>query len=117
MRPNANGLVHRLTGLLVLLLLCATALPPTLHGEMDDLACEFGASAGTGAPTLDNGGASGKAAHCEVCHWLQSLRVCQLTNHRLPQPLATVADVAPATSPAVAAPGLPRRPSRAPPRS
>jgi hypothetical protein len=117
MRLHANGLAHRLTGLLVLLLLCATALPPTLHGEMDDLACEFGVGADTGAPALDNGGASGKAAHCEVCHWLQSLRVCQLPDHRLPQPLAAVADVAPATSPEVAAPGLPRRPSRAPPLS
>ncbi len=115
MRLHATRFVQKVTGLLALLLVCVTVLPPTLHGKMDDLACEFGAGSGTGGQTLEARDAEGQLAHCEVCHWLQSVRVGCIVERRLPQPNAIATNVALARRPPVTTPSVPRRPSRAPP--
>lgn len=98
-----------------MVLVCATALPPVLHTDRDDLACEGSALAGDGQPSLRSGGSFDELAHCEVCHWLQSVRACHVVHQRLPrlQPVPSALPMAADLD--VAAPGLPRRSPRAPP--
>lgn len=81
---------RRLAGLLVALLVCATALPPALHADMDDLACEFGAARSAFATHVDANDTHADALHCEVCHWLRSLRVFQAALAPAPLLVATI---------------------------
>ena len=61
-------------GLLVALLIGATALPPALHADMDDLACDFGAARSARTTHFDANDTHANSLHCEVCHWLRSIR-------------------------------------------
>lgn len=115
MRFEPPSIVRRATALVALLLVCATALPPVIHADMDDLACELGAVPGGGRTALEEHGASSQSTHCDVCHWLQSARACFVVHQRLPQLQPVTASVRVTPESDVAAPGLPRRPSRAPP--
>ena len=104
-------------GLLVALLIGATALPPALHADMDDLACEFGAARSARTTHFDANDTHANSLHCEVCHWLRSIRVFESTLSAAPQLVATIDLVDP---PGVARPGSPTvavRSSRGPPLS
>jgi len=81
---------RRFAGLLVALLIGATALPPALHADMDDLACEFGAARSGRATHVDASDTHARALHCEVCHWLRSIRVFEASRAATPQLVATV---------------------------
>ena len=108
---------RRVAGLLVALLVCATALPPALHADMDDLACEFGAARSAFATHVDANDTHADALHCEVCHWLRSIRVFEAALATTPQLVATIAKVDP---PRVARPAtttVAARSSRGPPLS
>ncbi len=83
---------RRLAGLLVALLVGATALPPALHADMDDLACEFGAARSAASIHLDANDTQADSLHCEVCHWLRSVRVFETSLSAAPQ-LATAVDL------------------------
>ncbi len=69
---------RRLAGWLVALLVGATALPPALHADMDDLACQFGAAASARSVHVDANDTRADSLHCEVCHWLRSIRSFEL---------------------------------------
>jgi hypothetical protein len=104
-------------GLLVALLIGATALPPALHADMDDLACEFGAARSARTTHFDANDTHANSLHCEVCHWLRSIRVFEATLSAAPQLVATIDLVDP---PRVARPGsttVAVRSSRGPPLS
>ncbi len=108
---------RRLAGLLVALLIGATALPPALHADMDDLACEFGAARSARATHVDANDTHANSLHCEVCHWLRSIRVFDAALSVTPQLVATIAIVDP---PRVAPPAtatVAARSSRGPPLS
>ena len=77
-------------GLLVALLIGATALPPALHADMDDLACDFGAARSGRATHVDANDTHARAVHCEVCHWLRSIRVFEASRAATPHLVATV---------------------------
>jgi hypothetical protein len=81
---------RRFAGLLVALLIGATALPSALHAGMDDLACELGAARSAGATRVDAGDNHRAPLHCEVCHWLRSVRVFETSRAATPQVVATV---------------------------
>jgi hypothetical protein len=73
-----SDLARRSTGavarLLVLLLTLGTSLPFAIHVDEGHDPCDAPASAGVGATSLHLPGAPVKPQHCEVCHWLRSLR-------------------------------------------
>lgn len=81
---------RRLAGVLVALLVGATALPPALHADMDDLACEFGAARSAYATHVDASDTQADSLHCEVCHWLRSVRVFQAALAPAPLLVATI---------------------------
>jgi hypothetical protein len=81
---------RRFAGLLVALLVGATALPAALHADMDDLACEFGAARSGRAIHIDANDTHARAPHCEVCHWLRSIRVFEASRAATPQVVATI---------------------------
>jgi hypothetical protein len=87
------ALGRRLAGLLVALLVGATALPPALHADMDDLACEFGAATSARTTHVDANDTHADSLHCEVCHWLRSIRTFDVATAGLPVLLETVAAV------------------------
>jgi hypothetical protein len=86
---------RRFAGPLVALLIGATALPPALHAGMDDLACEFGAARSGRGTQLDASDNHRVPLHCEVCHWLRSIRVFEASRAATPQVVATVEVVDP----------------------
>ncbi|HEX7087278.1 MAG TPA: hypothetical protein VF198_13010 [Vicinamibacterales bacterium] len=108
-------LVRRAASVVALVLVCTTALPPVLHTDRDDLACEGSPQAGDDRPSLRSGGSPDELSHCVVCHWLQAARACHVVHQRLPhlQPVPLAPPMA--ADLAVVAPGLPRRSPRAPP--
>lgn len=114
-RVDAVG--QRLAGLLVVLLIGATALPPALHADMDDLACEFGAARSAGTTHFDANDTHANSLHCEVCHWLRSIRVFDATRSAAPQLVATVDSVDPPRVARPASPTVAIRSSRGPPLS
>lgn len=81
---------RRFAGLLVALLVGATALSPALHADMDDLACEFGAARSARATHIDANDTQAGPLHCEVCHWLRSIRVFEAALSATPLLVATV---------------------------
>ena len=106
----------RLAALLIALLVGATALPPALHADMDDLACQFGAAQAR-APHVDANDTHADSLHCEVCHWVRSMRAFEIAHVGTPTSIAGVEAVvfgpAGVASSSPAAPGT----SRAPPLS
>jgi len=108
---------RRLAGLLVALLIGATALPPALHADMDDLACEFGAARSARATHVDANESHAGSLHCEVCHWLRSIRVFETAGASNPQLVATVGAVVVTAVDLVAVDVASPRSSRAPPLS
>ena len=86
---------RRFAGLLVALLIGATALPSALHAGMDDLACELGAARSAGATRVDASDSHRVPLHCEVCHWLRSIRVFEASRAATPQLVTTVEVVDP----------------------
>ena len=84
---------RRLAGLLVALLVGATALPPALHADMDDLACEFGAASSAQKTHADANDRQDDSVHCEVCHWLRSIRTFDVSIASAPAFTRTVARV------------------------
>lgn len=117
MSSRFHRLGRRFAGLLIALLVGGTALPPALHADMDDLACEFGAARSARTPHLDADDTQDDSLHCEVCHWLRSLRVFETA----PAATSTVAEAVDAVEPppviALATVVVTERSSRAPPRS
>lgn len=81
---------RRLAGLLIVLLVGATALPPALHADMDDLACEFGAARSARGAHVDANDSHSDSLHCEVCHWLRSIRVFEAVLAATPHLVATL---------------------------
>jgi hypothetical protein len=108
---------RRLAGLLVALLVGATALPPALHADMDDLACEFGAARSGGAAHFDANDTHPTSLHCEVCHWLRSIRVFEATLGATPELVATIEVVDPPRAARLVTTTVAVRSSRGPPRS
>lgn len=106
---------RRLAGLLVAVLIAATALPPALHADMDDLACEFGAARSAQATHADANDTQDDSLHCEVCHWLRSIRAFDVTLAAAPSRIGTVEPVESADAPRWQASALVVRASRAPP--
>lgn len=109
------SLARRAASIVALALVCATALPPVLHPDSDDLACETGTPSGSGQPSIGTGVSADGPAHCEVCHWLQSVRACHVVHQRLPRLQPVPSSLSAAADLDVGAPGLPRRSPRAPP--
>jgi hypothetical protein len=108
---------RRLAGLLIALLVGATALPPALHADMDDLACQFGAARSAGAVQIDANDTGDDSVHCEVCHWVRSIRAFHVAIAGTPVPVAIVEAVF-AQSPGHAATAyVPAGSCRAPPLS
>ena len=110
-------LSRRFAGLLVALLIGATALPPALHADMDDLACEFGAARSARSTHVDANDTHADSLHCEVCHWLRSIRVFETTYAGTPAPVATIGAVDPLTVETLIPVAASTQSSRAPPRS
>ncbi len=110
-------LSRRFAGLLVALLIGATALPPALHADMDDLACEFGAARSARSTHVDANDTHADSLHCEVCHWLRSIRVFETTFAGTPVLVATVDAVAQPTVETLVSIAASTQSSRAPPRS
>ena len=108
---------RRLAGLLIALLIGATALPPALHADMDDLACEFGAARSARATHIDANDSHANPLHCEVCHWLRSIRVFDAALSVTPQLVATIAIVDPHRVAPPATATVAARSSRGPPLS
>jgi hypothetical protein len=108
---------RRLAWLLVALLIGATALPPALHADMDDLACEFGAARSARAAHLDANDTHDGSLHCEVCHWLRSIRVFEGALSAAPQLVATIDVVDPPKVARLATAVVAVRSSRGPPLS
>lgn len=108
---------RRLAGVLVALLIGATALPPALHADMDDLACEFGAATSSRATHADANDRHSDSLHCEVCHWVRSIRVFETAGASNPQLVATLDVVAVAALDVVTVDLVAARTSRAPPLS
>ena len=79
---------RRLAGWLVALLVGATALPPALHADMDDLACQFGAARSAGAVHVDANETRADSLHCEVCHWVRSIRSFEIPQAGTPAVVA-----------------------------
>jgi hypothetical protein len=74
MHRFVRGTVGALARLLVVLLTLGTSVPVATHGDAGHDPCDAAdlvppARASLHAPTTQ-----GKAQHCEVCHWLRSLR-------------------------------------------
>lgn len=116
-----SSMFHRLgrclAALLVALLIGATALPPALHADMDDLACEFGAARSARATHVEDNDTQDSSLHCEVCHWLRSIRVFETAPAAASAVAEAVAAVAPPPAVALATAVVTARSSRAPPRS
>ena len=93
MSSMVPALGRRLAGLLIALLVGATALPPALHADMDDLACEFGAAQSAQATHADANDSQDDSLHCEVCHWLRTIRTFDLALTGAPAFTATVSTV------------------------
>jgi hypothetical protein len=110
-----HRLGRRVAGLLVALLVGATALPPALHADMDDLACEFGAARSAQAPHLDANDTQDGSLHCEVCHWLRSIRVFDSAAAPVFRAAQAVAAVEPPPAAALAPAVVSARAARAPP--
>jgi hypothetical protein len=108
---------RRLAGLLIALLVGATALPPALHAEMDDLACQFGAARSAGAVHIDANDTAADSLHCEVCHWLRSIRAFHVAVAGTPAPVAIVEAVFARSSEGAATALVPAGSCRAPPLS
>lgn len=106
---------RHLAGLLVALLIGATALPPALHADMDDLACEFGAARSAGTTRIDANDTRADSLHCEVCHWLRSIRVFEAALSATPQLVATIDVVDPPRVAALATTIVATHSSRGPP--
>jgi hypothetical protein len=69
----------RLLAVLVgLSLLGSTALPAALHGEGDDPFCARPLATAQGDASLAAASVGPEAAHCDVCHWLRSLRTIEV---------------------------------------
>ena len=114
-RSNRPG--RRFSALLVVLLIGAAALPPALHADMDDLACEFGAARSARATHLDDNDTQDRSLHCEVCHWLRSIRVFETAPAAASTVAEAVAAVEPPPAVALTTAAATARSSRAPPRS
>ena len=108
---------RHLAGLLVALLVGATALPPALHADMDDLACDFGAARSARTTHFDANDTHANSLHCEVCHWLRSIRVFEATLSAAPRLVATIDLVDPPRVAQPAATTVAVRSSRGPPLS
>jgi hypothetical protein len=87
------ALGRRLAGLLIALLVGATALPPALHADMDDLACEFGAAQSARTTHADANDRQDASLHCEVCHWLRTIRTFDLALTGAPAISVTVTPI------------------------
>ncbi len=108
---------RHVAGLLIALLIGATALPPALHADMDDLACDFGAARSGRATHFDASDTHANSLHCEVCHWLRSIRVFEAALSATPQLVATVDVVDPPRVARLGATAVAVRSSRGPPLS
>ena len=117
MHSRVHLVGRHLAGLLVALLIGATALPPALHADMDDLACDFGAARSGRATHFDANDTHANSLHCEVCHWLRSIRVFEATLSATPQLVSTVDVVDPPRVARLAATAVAVRFSRGPPLS
>jgi hypothetical protein len=106
---------RRLAGLLVALLIGATALPPALHADMDDLACQFGAARSARATHVDANDTQAGSLHCEVCHWLRSIRVFEAAGASVPTLSSIIDAVNPPSVQAAISADLSLQSSRAPP--
>lgn len=93
MSSMVPALGRRLAGLLIALLVGATALPPALHADMDDLACEFGAAHSARTTHADANDSQDTSLHCEVCHWLRTIRTFDLVLTGAPAITATVSTI------------------------
>jgi len=104
----------RLARIAAALLVCASALSPALHVDSDDPFCLPGSSqGGNGAAVSASPQASEQ--HCEVCHWLRSLRTLDATDAGLTTGLGVQAAPSPSDCAAGDPPALAARSCRAPP--
>jgi hypothetical protein len=99
MRTATPSVARRVAGLVVTLLVSAATLAPAFHIDpTGDLLCR----PGTRSSELTVRAADdGVESHCDVCHWLRSLRVHDATDAGLThgvdvERIASVPDVRPA---------------------
>ena len=108
---------RRIAGLLIALLVGANVLPPALHADMDDLACEFGAASSAQKTHADANDSQDDSLHCEVCHWLRSIRTFDVALTAAPAPVLATAAVELVAFDTPDASAIVVRASRAPPLS
>jgi hypothetical protein len=114
-----STLVRRSTGacarLLMVLLLLGTAVPFAVHGDAGHDPCESSDIPSTARASIHAAGAAAPRQHCDVCHWLRSLRAFDIV---VAAPSAPVEGGWLASSAGVSHRSrldLPAAPSRAPP--
>jgi hypothetical protein len=113
MRHLLNTVARRLVGSAVICVLSLTTLPATWHAD-DDAIC--GQPVGSSATeTLSQPDAQPSQPHCEICHWIRSLRSAGVAE--LPLTLDHSARLTIVTGRVLcgSAPVVRRLPSRAPP--
>jgi hypothetical protein len=115
MHRFVRGTVGALARLLVVLLSLGTSIPIATHGDAGHDPCDTADLAPPARTSLHAPATPGKAQHCEVCHWLRSLRAFDAS---VSAPSVVVGE-APVHRDAVASPlghlRLSALPSRAPP--
>ena len=115
MHSLVRGIMGPLARLLVVLLTLGTSVPVAVHGDAGHDPCDAGDIAPLAPLTLHGPAAPVTARHCDVCHWLRSLRAfdaaveAPTTAHIL-----TASTFSPAAAPLLRL-RLPGLPSRAPP--
>ena len=114
-----HQLVRRIMGplarLLVVLLTLGTSVPVAVHGDAGHDPCDAGDIGPLAPQSLHGPAAATKTRHCDVCHWLRSLRAfdAALEAPAISQ-IPTVSTFNPAPAPLLRL-RLPALPSRAPP--
>lgn len=110
-RRSAGALAR----LLVLLLSLGTTIPAASHGDAGHDPCDAAESGSSAPASLHAVGGSESPRHCDVCHWLRSVRSFEVT---FEPPLAATDAGVVQTAIAVSTAArlfVPQAPSRAPP--
>jgi hypothetical protein len=100
--------------LLVVLLTLGTSVPVAAHGDAGHDPCDAATTAADRAG-LHAAGPDVPPQHCDVCHWLRSLRAFDVDVDRPAARAAISAACLPAAASSASRLSVPRAPSRAPP--
>ena len=115
MHRFVRGTVGALARLLVVLLTLGTSVPVATHSDVGHDPCDAGDLAPTPRASVQAPTTSGKAQHCEVCHWLRSLHAFDASVSAPTVVVGTALIHDDATASPLGHLRLPALPSRAPP--